>query len=566
VLRLAAQHIRGLRRLTCPWVKDATFSEQLPSQQADGALEQPLPAAALGILTSLQHLDVGRYLRISQAGHWAALRRLTALTTLRGVLVEGGPPAGWRHSGVQQLGAVVRLPGEEAAAAACVLSFPTAQVADLRGAAGGGVVVYQLPPLSGMGSLQELLVDGSTAPPAAAAAAAGAAGSMGLPSSLGRLQVEGSAAGWLQHLPATPHLTELQYGYDGEQHASAHPAAVLELAARHTRGLRSLTCFRATTITSSSSTTSSSSGTWKGQEGAPQQQPPPEEQQQHPPAGVALAALTSLRHINAGGYLYVGRASHWQALGHLSALSSLQGVVVCQAPPHSWRHRHVQQLAVVLDGMGGWEAAQVLLAFPSLKQAQVCVVGAPGEQQPARGAVAGSEQQQGVPPVLALLTSLQLEYPAGRYEGSMSPAAHAAPMLAAARGVEDLRFEGECSHQGGAPLLLDLSGVTGVTRLRFGRSQVWNQAATVEDVVAMVQPLGRMLRVLELSHMRGIGPEAVLELQQVLPRLRHVVMGPFGFVWRDEGELWRYVEANLRGDVTVTLTSRSGRNQYQMYC
>jgi hypothetical protein len=295
---------------------------------------------------------------------------------------------------------------------------------------------------------------------------------------------------------------------------------VLELAARHTPGLRSLTCFRPTTITSSSS----SSGTWEWQEGAPHQLPPPDEQQQPPPAGVALAALTSLRHINAGGYLSVCRASHWQALRHLSALSSLQGIVVCQAPPHSWRHRHVQQLAVVLDGVGGWEAAQVLLAFPSLKQAQVCVVGAPGEQQPARGAAAGAgEQQQGVAPVLALLTSLQLEYPAGRYEGSMSPAVHAAPMLAAARGVSELSFDGECAQQGRGVQLLDLSGVTGVTRLRFGRSQVWEQAARARHVVAMVQPLAPTLRVLELSHMVWVSEKAALVLEKVLPRLKQVL-------------------------------------------
>jgi hypothetical protein len=35
------------------------------------------------------------------------------------------------------------------------------------------------------------------------------------------------------------------------------------------------------------------------------------------------------------------KAAHWQALGHLSALSSLQGIVVYQAPPQAWRLKHV---------------------------------------------------------------------------------------------------------------------------------------------------------------------------------------------------------------------------------
>jgi hypothetical protein len=366
--------------------------------------------------------------------------------------------------------------------------------------------------------------------------------------------VEGeTAGGWLQHLPAAPRLTELLYEYDSEQHTSTHPAAVLELAARHTPRLCRLTCLRPT----SSGSSSGSSGNLGQQKEASQQLPPPEAQQQ-PPPGVALAALTSLRHLNAGGYLSVSKAGHWQALGHLTALTSLQGIVVDKAPPRPWRLKHVQQLSVVLEDVGGGSAARLLLGFPSVKQAQVCVVNAPAEQQPASYAVFGSSAQQGVPPVLSLLSSLQLEYP-GKYEAGMSPAVHAAPMLSAARGVEDLSFDGECAQQGGGVLLPDLSGVTGVTRLRFGRSEVWDKVATVGDVVAMVQPLGRTLRVLDLSSMGFKGPAAVLALQEVLPRLKEVLLGSCAMAFVDGGKEWRHIQGQLRGDVMITICG------WQMY-
>jgi hypothetical protein len=99
--------------------------------------------------------------------------------------------------------------------------------------------------------------------------------------------------------------------------------------------------------------------------------------------------------------------------------------------------------------MGGGEAARVLLAFSQggRREASPSVaVGAPAEQQLASYAVFGSSMQPGVPPVLSLLSSLQLAYP-GNYEDGMSPAVHAARMLSAARGVEELSYDGECARQ-----------------------------------------------------------------------------------------------------------------------
>jgi hypothetical protein len=571
VLRLAAEHTPGLIQLTCPFTMGATFTKQL-QLLPDAVAEQevPLPGAAVQALTALQRLDGGCHLVVRDSIHWEALGCLKALTSLQGIIVEGAPPPGWCHSGVQHLGAVLRVPGLEAAAAV-LLSFPAARLADLRAVA-GGVVLQQLPALGGMGSLEELLVDGSTAPPPTAAAAAG---SCGLPSSLLRLQVEGGAAGgWLQHLPAAPRLTELQYEYDSEQHTSTHPAAVLQLSARHTPHLCVLTCQQESTTSNSSnsrgnggSSGGSSSGSGSSDGGSSSsssssyddsdqeevyllQLPPPE--QQRPPSGPPLAALTFLRHLSAAHYLCVRSAADWQALGHLTALSSLQGIVVYQAPPQAWQHSRVKQLAVALQGVGGEQAARVLLAFPSLQQAQVSVWRPPSRQQPARGAAASSSQQQGMQRVLSLLSSLQLEYPGSSYEGGMCPAAHAAPILAAARGVNDLVFEGECERQDGPPLLPDLSGVTSVTRLRFGRSQEGDQAAAEEDVVAMVQPLAPTLRVLELSGMRRISPNAATQLQGVLPRLKRLVFS--GCEIAGSMQLPR-VKAQLRAGIVISESS-----------
>jgi hypothetical protein len=226
--------------------------------------------------------------------------------------------------------------------------------------------------------------------------------------------------------------------------------------------------------------------------------------------------------------LCVRSAADWQALGQLSALSSLRGIVVYQAPPQGWRHQQVSHVEVVLEGVSGQGAAQVLAAFPAVQQAQVTVRGVSSEQLLGGGVPVDSRVERGVPLVLSSLTSLQLEYPEGQYAGPASPAVHAAPMLAAARGVSELSFDGECAQQGGGVQLPDLSGVTGVTRLRFGRSQVMDQAARAAAVVAMVQPLAPTLRVLELSRVKGLSPEAAVALQQVLPRMKHVMFAGCG--------------------------------------
>jgi hypothetical protein len=92
-----------------------------------------------------------------------------------------------------------------------------------------------LSPLSSISRLVDLSVvwEGGPKPPAAAD------GPYALPSSLRVLRVTGDTAYWLQHLPGCPHLEQLALDYGGYQHASAHPAAVLQAAAKHTPGLRS---------------------------------------------------------------------------------------------------------------------------------------------------------------------------------------------------------------------------------------------------------------------------------------------------------------------------------------
>jgi hypothetical protein len=533
VLEAVADYTPGLRHLTCSDDSSVDSGERRFDRFTYYTL-QLLPEDAVAELTSLQHLDVGCYLRVRDEEHWEALGALTALTTLQGILIEGAPPPGWRHRGVQQLGAVVRLPDPElwAVAAAVLLALPAARVAELRAASGGGAVPHQQPPLLGGGGLEELLVDWSPAPPtpapeppsaAAAAPPAAAAGPCALPTSLRRLQLEDEeAAGWLPHLPGCPHLEQLQYKY--KEGMASHPAAVLELVAGRTPGLRSFSCRGAVEL---------------GEYGVE------EAEQEEPLPGMVLAPLTALQHLDAGCYLAVRSAADWQALGHLSALTSLQGIVVRQQPPQAWRHQRVKQLAVVLFNIGGESAAQVLLAFPAVQQARLCVSTDLSQLAPA--AAQGVSEQQGAPRVLSSLTSLRLEYL--KTQPGLPAAVHAAPILAAAGGVVELSLAAYVEMQQYQLPLPDLSGCTTITRLTFGCSSV----ADVWDVMDMVQPLAPTLRVLELVDCTCISARDLRVMQQALPRLRHVLFKQCGRVVRvGSGE--RLVLARLRQQLRLGLT------------
>jgi hypothetical protein len=124
--------------------------------------------------------------------------------------------------------------------------------------------------------------------------------------------------------------------------------------------------------------------------------------------------------------------------------------------------------------------------------------------------------------VLSSLTSLRLEYDCP-YEGDISPAAHAAPLLAAASGVVELSIEGMCwvEEEDGVVQVPDLSPCTALTRL-WACAGEHDREIAAQDVLLMVRPLGRTLRVLTLGYKR-VSPQAAAALQDMLPHLEHVL-------------------------------------------
>jgi hypothetical protein len=368
-----------------------------------------------------------------------------------------------------------------------------------------------LSPLSSMGHLVELIVDMDYGPQAPAAAD----GPWALPSSLQRLHLPSEVAPWLRHLPGCPQLTELQYRDHDHQSDVERPAAVLELAARHTPGLRLLTCLYE----------------WDEE---PIEQLFPNGADLPVPAA-ALAALTAIEELHAGCCLSVSDAGEWRALGHLTALTALMGIMVYRPPPELWQHTGVKQLALALalHGVGGAGTLQVLQAFSAVQHAHLYVTGLPE----AAGAEAAGQEPAGgtaVPPALSSLTSLRLDYSDDYFDfgSSITPAGHVVPILAAASSVAELTFKGWQPGRGNH-VPLDLSVCSALTRL------VLEGMADAGHVVAVVQPLAPTLRVLglegmwqtitpqeasvlQLNCMDCITPQAAIVLQDVLPHLEEI--------------------------------------------
>jgi hypothetical protein len=410
-------------------------------------------------------------------------------------------PMQWRQHGFQQL---QQLKLEVPALGACGATFVGGlkQLTSLQLKQGRGWQVNIAPPdlsfLEGMVKLVELEVHSTSEPMSLAAAA----GPFRLPRSLQRLQLANSShvqtAEWLEHLPECPQLTQLHLTADtDEDEVPFHPAAMLELAASHTPGLRRLV-WRAVPSQFTAPAPLDQNTLWE--------QPLPLE---------AVSALTALQHLDPGGFLAIHSAVDWEALGSLTSVTSLDGFVVYQAPPQQWQNMHVKQLGAALEDVSGREAVQLLQAFPAAQSIRLQARSSgriPGDTE---GAGSG---EQGVPRALTNLTSLQLDYDFSQWQGD-PPAVHAAPLLAVATGVVELSlrscgwaWEGSCQ-------LPDLSGCTAVTRLL---ADAYNEQVLAKDVVAMVQPLAPTLRVLELQWMECIPPQAATALQDVLPHLEHV--------------------------------------------
>jgi hypothetical protein len=310
---------------------------------------------------------------------------------------------------------------------------------------------------------------------------------------------------WLKHLAGSPRLIELIVQNSDNQHASAHPAAILQQVARSAPWLRQIT------FTS-----------WYHNRRGPrydlqlpllQDVPVPATNCLHE----ALPAPCALEYLDVGGCLSVKSALDWEALGSLGALTGIHKIDVFCAPAQQWQHLGVEEVVVALVGLSSKDAAQVLLGFPAAKRAEVRVFVQQGRRLLSAAASTGHSgvTAQGASRELSCLTSLDLSY-AG-VGAADSPEAHVAPMLAAASGVVNLKVTWSSPYvvAGNLP---DLSCVTAVTQLELSGPD----RACEEDVYGMLQPLAATLRVLKLATFRRISPRAAVVLHERLPHLQHV--------------------------------------------
>jgi hypothetical protein len=368
--------------------------------------------------------------------------------------------------------------------------------------------------LSGMTSLLELELHAAPA----VQVAAGPAGPFCFPSSLRSLSLDDIDMGescvlawWLPHLAGCPQLQSLHLEYHPEQHASAHPGALVPLLARYNRQLRSLTLEHSCMPRHMDWTLV--------EEGLPPAEGPvgwswrPE---------ATLAALPALECLSAGGQLVVTAAQDWQQLAQLPALKKLAGVEVTYAPPWAaGTSLRVLELgcAAFLDGR---RIGLLLLACPVLEVADVqverCVTAAP-VQLPA-------------PPLSPHPCLRKVEVRTCSQWGTQAAAEFAAlaPVLS---GVSDVTLGhwAATSPAGAHCGLPDLSPCTAMTSLMFacdyrkpGMQQIMPEQ---EDFLSMLATAKQLQR-LQLCHAPRLNARVALALQWLLPQLQHLALSNCG--------------------------------------
>lgn len=374
-----------------------------------------------------------------------------------------------------------------------------------------------LSPLSGMTSLAELVVRGGppVQPPA------GPEGPYCFPSSLRSLTLDSHQqeqpaplAPWLTHLPGCPQLQSLHLVYHHQQHASAHPAALVRLLAQHTPQLRNLVLDfggRALEMDWSMEVV-----------GLPQATIPDDLQGWSPDSG--LAALTSLGYLSAGGHLCVRTEGDWEAFAQLPALERVAMAHIYWAPPPqqkpaaALRVLVLEQCTVRLDGHA---LGLVLLGCPVLQRAGIFLAVPPPSDptQPPR------------PPLTPHPTLQELMLYNCAAWGAVAGAEFAA-LSAAVAGVANIGFGGwpqgaPGSLHGGLP---DLSPCTALWSLGLGGStQAANPALLPEqeDIVGMVASVAQ-LRHVAIHGAPRVNARCALLLQAVLPRLQLVELSQCG--------------------------------------
>lgn len=387
--------------------------------------------------------------------------------------------------------------------------------------------------------------------------AAGPGGSYHLPSSLTRLVLHAPTpayaapiASWASHLPGCPQLQEVHIQYGRQQHASAHPAALVRLLAQHNRQLRILHMTYlggdgnkiewSTPVAGLPDAAGPVSSEWRPDD--------------------ALAALTGLQVLSEQRQLCIRHQADWQHLAQLTALSTLVGVefycAPAEVPGATLRLLELTGCEVYLHGR---ELGCVLLACPLLKQAKVGLFEPPAPAaEPAGGACLSSHP---------CLKEVTVAYCCEWGEDAAGQFAALAPVLS---GVECLVLTG-WPHAGRAAGLPDLSPCTALVSLVFGCEDPDKSdqlPAEQEAYLSMLAPLGR-LQSLVLMYAPRVDARVAVPLQYMLPQLQKLELKLGGTLLPDdedeyedeeeqqqeEAEALNQVVQLLRPGLRLTVTS-----------
>jgi hypothetical protein len=330
---------------------------------------------------------------------------------------------------------------------------------------------------------------------------------------------------WLAHLPGCPQLQHLHLTYGQQQHASAHPNAVVEQLVRHTPHLRSCDMSGPSNIA------------WDVVvAGLPAAAAPVSA---HWQLDASLAALTGLQRLEGVNLLAIREQADWQHLAQATALTSLSGAVISRVPGmEAGSVLRLLELEDTCVELGAYDVGRLLLALPALTMA--CIE------------VAAPVVHAAGPRLLPHPTLKELHL--GGCDRWGHPAAAAAEQFGvlapSLSGVSVLTIA-QWPHGStrGAEVMPDLSPCTALTNLAFdsrARTDSGEQPPfEQESILSMVAPLQQLQRV-EVRHAPRVNARIALALQSLLPQLQFVDLwgcgrllpGPIAPVPHDSSDDW----------------------------
>jgi hypothetical protein len=367
-----------------------------------------------------------------------------------------------------------------------------------------------LTPLSRLTNLVELHLNWALAPHLPG----GPEGPYCLPSSLVTLELcseehtsPAPMACWVAHLPGCPQLQHLKLAYGPQQHASAHPSALVPRLAQHQPHLRTLS------VAGGCGTVN-----WGEAVAGLPAAARPVGRGVRPTA--ALAALTGLQRLTTEGMMCIRKQADWQHLARLPSLTSLRGVCISSVPD-----LQAGSTLVLLEleegevALGGYDVGRLLLACTLLERASINV------KPPARPAAAGAALAPH-PKLQAVTLGV-----CSKWGEPAQVAAHFAALAPVLSSVPELRITGWPHGSSREALIMpDLSPCTALTQLGVA-GDAWcgdpEPPLEQESILSMVAPLKQLQR-LEVTNAPRVNARIALVLQSMLPQLQCVVLEECG--------------------------------------